>query len=166
MSTTVTALPVPIRCTLPDGWLSVPPKEVNADNAAFVAVHPGLSKGFTPSITMTGHVRAHDAPLQQVAEESLAELRAGATEVRVGERSEVGTVDNPGFAQAVRLVVPYGGKPLHLVQRQAFFSMNYPPDPGSTAVLQVVLSALPDQFVRLLDEFHEFLTTIRPEVER
>ena len=78
----------------------------------------------------------------------------------------MGTADNPGFAQAVRLVLPYGGKPLHLVQRQAFFSMRHPRDPGSTAVLQVVLSALPDQFVRLLDEFHEFLTTIRPEVER
>lgn len=159
-------MPVPVRFTLPEGWISVPPKEVKADNAAFVAVQPGLSKGFTPSITMTGHVRGNDAPLRQVAEEALAELRSGATDVRVGERSEVGTADNPGFAQAVRLAVPFEGKPLHVVQRQAFFRMRYPHDPGRTAVLQVVLTALPEQFVRLLDEFHEFLSTIRPEVVR
>ncbi len=164
MSTRVSTLPAPVRFTLPDGWVAVPPREVKADNAAFVAVYPEMKGVFTPNITVTGHVRPHYASLEQVAEQALAELRSGASDVQVGERSEIGNASHPGFVRAVRFALPYGGKPLYIVQRQAFFRMRHPRSSAHMAVLQVVLTALPEQFVNLLDEFHDFLSTIRPEV--
>ncbi|MBK1786808.1 hypothetical protein JHE00_20985 [Prauserella sp. ASG 168] len=160
---TVSTLPVPIEFSLPDGWRSVPPKEVNAEGAAFVAVHPASSKGFTANITITGDVRSADEPLTRAADQALDDLRAGASDVELGKRNEVGTDDNPGLTQAVRLSIPYEGKQLYLVQLQAFIGMADTGDPSRRAVTQVVLSALPEQFDQLVGDFQDFLSTVRPE---
>ena len=132
-------------------------------NAAFVAVHPASSQGFTANITITGEIRTDDAPLTHIADEALDRLRVGAGNVTPGRRSEVGSAENPGLTQAVQFSIDLKGQPLDIVQLQVFLGMRDIRDERRRAVLHIVLSALPEQFERVIGDFQEFLSTIRPE---
>ncbi|GAA3584557.1 hypothetical protein GCM10022222_81560 [Amycolatopsis ultiminotia] len=159
-------LPVPIVFELPDGWRSVPPDEVGTPEAAFVALHPGSAReGFTANIAITGEIRHDDAPLTAVGDEAVENLRrAGAEGVQLGRRNEVGSAQNPGLTQAVRLIAGINGRRLELVQFQVFMVLRDQREPGRRAVLHVVLSALlQDQFEHVIDDFQKFLGTIKPE---
>jgi hypothetical protein len=159
----VATIPVPIEFSLPEGWRSAPPDEVGAPEAGFVALHPPGSGGFTPNITISGDIHADDVPLTRIADEVVERLRAGAREVTLGRRTESGSAENPGLTQAVKLSVLLDGKPAEIVQFQVFLSLRDTRDPSRRAVLHVVLSALPDQFADLIEDFHQFVRTIRPE---
>lgn len=159
----VATIPVPIQFSLPEGWRSVPPDEVGAPDAAFVALHPPPSQGFTANITISGELRDDSVPLTQIADEAVDRLRAGAREVRLGRRTETGSPANPGLTQAVRLSVTINGRPADIVQFQVFLSIRDTRDPRRRAVLHLVLSALPEQFSGVIEDFHQFITTIRPE---
>ncbi len=154
-----TTLPVPIEFSLPDGWLSAPPDEVGAPQAAFVALHPGGSAGFTANVTISGEVRADDATLARIAEESAARLRRDVGAVEVGRRNEL----ESAYTQVLRLTAPVGGRPVDLVQLQVFLAMADVRDERRRAVLQIVLSATPEQFEDLVGDFQAFLKTIRPD---
>jgi hypothetical protein len=158
-----TTIPVPIEFSLPEGWRSVPPDDVGTPEAAFVALHPASSQGFTANITISGEVRPADIPLTEVADEALDRLRAGARELKPGRRTESGSPANPGLTQAVRMLVDINGRPQDLVQLQVFLGMQDTRDPRRRAVLHIVLSALPDQFERVVGDFQQFISTIRPE---
>lgn len=159
----VTTIPVPIEFSLPEGWRSVPPDEVGAEDAAFVALHPGSSEGFTANITISGELRPSDVALTELADEAIARLRSGSSEVFAGRRSEVGSAENPGLTQAVRLTVEIDGRPRDLVQLQVFLGMRIIEDDSRQSVLHVVFSATPEQFAELIGDFQKFLETIRPE---
>ncbi|GAB2987111.1 hypothetical protein [Saccharothrix stipae] len=154
-----TTLPVPIEFSLPDGWLSAPPDEVGAPQAAFVALHPGSSAGFTANVTISGEVRADDATLAQIAERAAARLADGVGPVEVGRRNEL----ESAYTQVVRLTAPIDGRPVDLVQLQVFLAMADVRDERRRAVLQIVLSATPAQFEDLVGDFQAFLKTIRPD---
>lgn len=156
-------LPVPIEFSLPAGWRSVPPDAVGAGGAAFVALHPPSANGFTANITISGEVHPAEVPLGEIADTSLAALRAGAREVRVGERSEVGTAANPALTQAVRMLVDLDGRRQDIAQLQVYVGMLDVHDPRRRAVLHVVLSATPDQLGQVAGDFQRFVSTIRPE---
>lgn len=157
-----TTIPVPIEFSLPDGWRSVPPDEVGSPNAAFVALRPPAANGFTPNITVSGEIRG-DVPLGQLADEALARMRREIGTVHVGRRKEVGTPDNPGLTQAVRLAITLHGRPQDIVQLQVFLGMQDIRNPPRQAVLHIVLSATPDRFEDVIGEFQRFIATIRPE---
>ncbi|WP_367137024.1 hypothetical protein [Saccharothrix sp. HUAS TT1] len=152
-------LPVPIEFSLPDGWLSAPPDEVGAPQAAFVALHPGSAAGFTANVTITGEVRADDATLARLAAEAVARLERGIGAVEVGRRTEL----DSGYTQVVRLTAPIDGRPVDLVQLQVFLALPDVRDPDRRAVLEIVLSATPVQFEGLVGDFQAFLKTIRPD---
>lgn len=154
-----TTLPVPIEFSLPDGWLSAPPDEVGASQAAFVALHPGSSAGFTANITISGEVRADDATLAQIADETAARLRRDIGAVEVGRRNEL----ENAYTQVLRLTAPVGDRPVDLVQLQVFLAMADVHDERRRAVLQIALSATPGQFEDLVGDFQAFLKTIRPD---
>ena len=154
-----TTLPVPIEFSLPDGWLSAPPDEVGAPQAAFVALHPGDNAGFTANITITGEVRADDATLAQIAEQAAARLERGVGPVEIGRRNEL----DSGYTQVLRLTAPVDGRPVDLVQLQVFLAMADVRDQRRRAVLEIVLSATPEQFEGLVGDFQAFLKTIRPD---
>jgi hypothetical protein len=159
-----TTIPVPIEFSLPEGWRSVPPDEVGAPEAAFVALHlTAVHQGFTANIAVSGEVRPDDVPLTQLADESLARLRSGAREVVPGRRNEVGTPENPGLTQVVRMFVDLDGATRDIVQFQVFLGFRAADGEHRRAVLQIVLSALPEQFEEVIDDFHKFIATIRPE---
>jgi hypothetical protein len=152
-----TTLPVPIEFSLPDGWISAPPDEVGAPQAAFVALHPASSDGFTANITISGEIRPDDVPLSKVADEVVARLENGLGRVEVGRRNEV----DSGFTQLVRMTVPMQGGPREVVQFQVFLAMDDKSHPNRRAVLEIVLSATPAQFEQVVDDFQQFLKTIR-----
>ncbi|WP_158851956.1 hypothetical protein [Saccharothrix deserti] len=154
-----TTLPVPIEFSLPDGWLSAPPDEVGAPQAAFVALHPGSSAGFTANVTISGEVRTDDATLAQVAEEAAARLQRGLGTVEIGRRNEL----ESAYTQVVRMTAPINGRPVELVQLQVFLAMPDVRDERRRAVLEIVLSATPEQFENLVGDFQAFLKTIRPD---
>ncbi|MEV6901875.1 hypothetical protein [Amycolatopsis sp. NPDC051372] len=159
-------LPVPIVFELPDGWRSVPPDEVGTPDAAFVALNTGSSReGFTANITITGELREDDAPLTAIGDEAVERLRsAGAQGVQLGRRNEVGSAENPGLTQAVKLTVGLKGKQVDLVQFQVFIVMRDQQNAERRAVLHIVLSALlENQFEHVIDDFQKFLTTVKPE---
>ncbi|GLY67031.1 hypothetical protein [Amycolatopsis taiwanensis] len=162
----VATIPVPIQFSLPEGWRSVPPDQAGAPGAAFVALHPPASQGFTANITISGELHADDVPLTQIADDAVDRLRAGAREVQLGRRSEVGSPASPGLTQAVRLSVLINGAPAEIVQFQVFLAMRDTRDPRRRAVLHVVLSSLPEQFAGVIDDFQKFIETIRPEVQQ
>jgi hypothetical protein len=162
-------IPVPIEFSLPEGWSSVPPDKVGTPDAAFVALHPGsIHDGFTANITLTGEIRGEDEELTTIADEAVERLRAGgAQNVKLGRRNEVGSAENPGLTQAVKLTIPLNGRPTDLVQFQVFMALYDQQDPSRRAVLHIVLSALlEDQFEKVIDDFQQFLSTIKPEGAR
>ncbi|MFD2421292.1 hypothetical protein [Amycolatopsis pigmentata] len=159
----VATIPVPIQFSLPEGWRSVPPDEVNAAEAAFVALRPPPVEGFTANITISGELREDDVPLPRIADEAVEKLRTGARDVELGRRNEVGSTANPGLTQAVRMTVDLHGTPTEIGQFQVFLAMRDTEHKDRRAVLHIVLSALPEQFDNLLEEFQQFVSTIRPE---
>ena len=163
----VTTLPVPIEFSLPEGWRSVPPDEAGADQAAFVALHPPASRGFTPNITISGEVREDDLPLAGIADDAVDKLRAsGARDVELGRRNEVGSEASPGLTQAVKLTADIEGRTQEIGQFQVFIVMRDTHEARRRAVLHVVLTALPDQFDDVFGDFQQFVSTIRPEEAR
>ncbi|TWP52135.1 hypothetical protein FKR81_11170 [Lentzea tibetensis] len=158
-----TTIPVPIEFSLPEGWLSAPPDEVGAPEAAFVALHPSTGNGFTANITIAGEVRTDDASLPQIADEAVEKLERAAGQVQVGRRNEVGTPENPGFTQAVRTRITLHGKQVDVVQLQVFLGMADQLDSHRRAVLHIALTATPEQFEQVIGDFQKFLKTIKPE---
>jgi hypothetical protein len=159
----VATLPVPIEFSLPRGWISAPPSEVGAGSSAFVALHPPAGKGFTANITITGEIRESYIPLAYVADEALETLRREDPGARMEQRKESGSPANPGLSQAVRFSAVIKGRLLDIVQLQVFLGMWDKREPQRRAVLHIVLSALPEQFVQVAGDFQNFLSTIRPE---
>jgi hypothetical protein len=158
-----TTIPVPIEFSLPEGWVSAPPDEVGAPDAAFVALHPNGANGFTANITISGEVRNDDASLPQIADEAAEKLQRATGRVQVGRRNEVGTPENPGFTQAVRTRINLNGKPVDVVQLQVFLGMADKLDVHRRAVLHIALTATPEQFETVIGDFQKFLKTIKPE---
>lgn len=162
----VATIPVPVQFSLPEGWRSVSPHEVDADEAAFVALRPPAVRGFTPNITVSGELHPTDVALTALADEAVERLRQGAPDAEVGRRKEVGSERGPGLTQAVRMTLRLNNRPEQLVQLQVFLGMHDTSDPSRYAVLEIVLSALAEQFQQVVGEFQQFLSSIRPEEAR
>lgn len=159
----IATIPVPIQFSLPEGWRSVPPDQVDAAEAAFVALRPPSVKGFTPNITMNGDLQDVGVPLARLADEAVERLRRGAPDAELGKRKESGSDRGPGLTQAVRMTLRLNDRPEQLVQLQVFLGMRDVRNPSRYAVVQIVLSALAEQFPEVVGEFQQFLSTIRPE---
>jgi hypothetical protein len=159
----VTTIPVPIQFSLPEGWRSVPPDEVEAPEAAFVALRPPPLRGFTANITISGELHDAGVPLTTIADNVIEKLRTGAPDVELGRRNEVGSAESPGLTQAIRMTVDLHGTPTQIGQFQVFLALRDTGHPQRRAVLHIVLSALPEQLEELLGDFQQFVSTIRPE---
>jgi len=159
----VATIPVPVQFSLPEGWRSVPPDQVDAGEAAFVALRPPGTKGFTPNITISGDLHDTSEPITAIADAAVERLRRGAPDVEIGKRKESGSAENPGLTQTVRLTLRLNDQPEQLVQLQVFIGMRDQRDPGRYAVLEIVLSSLAEQFPDVVGDFQQFVSTIKPE---
>lgn len=161
-----TELPVPIAFELPEGWHPAAPDEAGAPGAAFVALNAAThGTGFTANITLDGEVRTDGAPLADVADESVASLRAAAGEVTVTRRTDVGDDAAPGLAQDLRITLP-GGAVRALVQSQLYFTVPDADDADVRAVVRAALTVAEHQLDTVLDDFRAFLSSIRLDTER
>ncbi|MFJ9173377.1 hypothetical protein [Streptomyces sp. NPDC102360] len=162
-------LPVPLTCEVPPGWQSAPPEEVGAPHAAFVALHlASRGSGFIPNITLSGRPRETAVDLHELADESLQRLRDTVGRVELVKRTDVG----PGFAQGLagaagvvqnlRVYAHQNGRPVQLCQSQVLLLVEDINRPGRYAEFEIALTARADQLDEVLDDFQDFLHTVRP----
>jgi hypothetical protein len=154
-----TELPVRIEFVLPDGWHAAPPDEAGAPGVAFVALHPGSANGFTANVTIAGEFRDPDLPMEEIADESVRRLEEAVGAVAVRRRVEVGSPDAPGITQVLDIRVGTGQP---LVQCQVYVSLPDIEDPDRRAVLELVLTCTPDQLGAVIEDFQEFVRSVRP----
>lgn len=156
-----TTLPVPIEFRLPDGWQPAPPDEVGAPGVAFVALHPASRDDFTANITISGELRPDDASLASIADESVDRLSQGAV-VSVANRTEVGSAEVPGLTQVLNVSTSIAGKARDLVQCQVYLSVQDAEEPARRAIVELVLTATPNQLNTVVGDFQQFVSTVRP----
>lgn len=162
----VTMLPTPIAFRLPEDWHPVPPDEVDAPNAAFVAMLPGPDRGFTANVTIDGGYRPDSSPLTSMADHSVRTLRAslaGPDAVAVLNRAEVGSEQAPALTQTLKITTPVDGAELDLLQSQVYLSMLDSQDPTKRAVIRLVLTATTEQHQAALPDFQWLVSTVRPD---
>ncbi|WP_369232895.1 hypothetical protein AB5J56_13180 [Streptomyces sp. R21] len=160
-----TTLPVPIQFELPEGWHAAPPDEVGAPGAAFVALHPQSDAGFTANITIDGEYRPDAATLPEIADESAAHLRQATVSVEVTERREIGSADAPGLTQTLAVSAVVGGATRDLIQSQVYLAMLDLADARRRAVIRLILTASTSQHLAVLDDFRDFVRTVRPDTD-
>lgn len=160
-----TTLPVPIAFELPDGWRATPPDGVGATGSAFVALHAHPDEGFTANITIDGEFRPDEATLPEIADESVENLRRSAASVEVAERREVGSPDAPGLTQTLAVSAVAGGSLRNLVQSQVYLSLLDVTDPSKRAVIRLILTATASQHLAVLEDFRDFVRTVRPDTD-
>ncbi|WP_405610523.1 hypothetical protein OG292_07355 [Streptomyces sp. NBC_01511] len=160
-------LPVKISFSLPDGWQAAPPDEVGAPNAAFVALHrASVDGGFTANITISGEMRNDGATMSQIADESVPRLEQ-AGPVRVVKKSDIGTpdipglTDSPGIVQNLVLSTTLRGEPIELCQSQVYLGFEDVRNPAQRAVIELVLTATQNQLGEVIDDYKEFVGTVR-----
>lgn len=158
------ALPIPIAFNLPDGWQAADPDELGSPNSAFVAIHPeSWQPGSTANITIDGDYRPDPATLTDIAEESVRNVEQVAGTVEVTQRSELGSAEAPGLGQVLKFSAVVDGTARELFQCQVYLAMVDTEDPDKRVVVRLVLTANPTQFQALMDDFQEFVATVRPE---
>ncbi|KID31095.1 hypothetical protein HQ32_01782 [Prauserella sp. Am3] len=161
-------LPVPIEFSLPDGWTSADPDEVNAGEVAFIAFsRAAAGDRFAANITINSEVCTEFDGLVSVADGLVEKLGAAAGEIKRGKRDESTTSNGPVLAQVVRfpLSLPSGER-VSVVQYQVLMALQSSNSDRSSVVLHFTLSALPDRFVQLLPDFRAFIETVRFETGR
>lgn len=158
------SLPIPIQFRLPDGWQAAPPDEVGAADVAFVAIHPGSQRpGSTANITVDGDHRPDPATLADIADESFRNIEEVSEAASVTQRSELGSAEAPGLGQVLKFSAVAGDTVRELFQCQIYLSMLDTDDPGRRVVVRLVLTADPEQFTALMDDFQEFVSSVRPD---
>jgi hypothetical protein len=150
---------VPLTFRLPNGWQPAAPTAVGLPETTFVAVHPGSANGFTANITLAEQDRTDDATLAQLADESVARLKTLTPNVSIQHRAEVGSPDVPGFTQVLHLSTP----DRDLVQCQLLVSFVDDHNPAHRVIVEIALTATPAQVSDLVEDFQEFVTTVRPD---
>lgn len=161
-----TTLPVPIAFELPEGWRAASPDAAGAPGAAFVAVHPRPDAGFTANITVDGEYRPDAATLSEIADASVERMRRAVGSVEVTTRRETGSAEAPGLTQTLALSAVVKGAYLDLVQAQAYLSLLDVTDPARRVVIRLVLTATAAQFPEVLEDFQDFVRTVRPDTEQ
>jgi hypothetical protein len=157
-----TQLPVPIEFTLPEQWRPADPDQVDAADAAFVALRPEPVSDFVANITISGELDASAKPLTAFADESLERLREKAPDVTLTKRTEVGSEQAPGLTQVTALTTDVNGTPRSLVQIHVFLAMPDGDDPAKRAIIELVLTSAEDEVAAVVGDFRDFVGSVAP----
>ncbi|MFD9475585.1 MULTISPECIES: hypothetical protein [Streptomyces] len=157
-----TTLPVPIDFRLPGGWLPARPEGFDP-GVAFAAVHPRPDAGFTANITVDGGFPKDGVTLAEIADASVERLRTFAESVEVVHRREVGSEDAPALTQRLSFSAVADGARHELVQSQVYLSLVDTGDPDKRAMIRLALTATSAQHDELLEQFQEFVRSVRPD---
>jgi hypothetical protein len=157
-----TDLPVPVRFELPnDHWEPAVPESLGVHNAAFLAVRRGEDQDYAPTITISGAWRTDDASLEQIADESLANLVAqGATEVELVKRQVIESDHAPAVVQSLGALARAEGRTFDLRQAQAVQGIVDVDDPARRAVVIYTLTCTFAQFDEMTAEFQQLMASV------
>ncbi|WP_158894680.1 hypothetical protein [Amycolatopsis anabasis] len=141
-----------IEFAMPPGWRQPEEDEDRSPLGSVIAVCPDAEA----AIVADGGLRPDPATLADIADESIAGLRATGASVEVLRRDEVGSGDAPGFAQLLR--VRDGAETVHC---QAFLALEDVHDQRKRAVLRFVLTTTDEHLYSVVGDFQEFLGSVR-----
>jgi hypothetical protein len=136
----------------PPGWRPVDPVAAGAHDTDLVLLHDESRTDFTANITVSVFDGTNTS-IVDVANGSLTRLSDAFTDVTLLRRNDI---DPDGVAQMVRL--RDAGR--DLVQTRIHLLL--PEEHGGAVVLQVVLTATPDQLGEVVDDFQRFVANMRP----
>jgi hypothetical protein len=156
-----TDLPIAVEFRLPDGWEPAPVGD-DAPDTMFIALSVSTAdSGFTANITVDGEFRPDVASLEQVADESVVKLLANSPDTTITRREEIGSFEMPGMVQDLRFSAEVNGNTWDVVQSQVYFSAVDTHDARKRTVLCAALTSTDEQFPLLVEDFGEFLSTLR-----
>lgn len=155
-------LPVPIEFRLPEAWRPAEPDVVGAPTAAYVALRPEPAGEFVANVTVSGELDTADRSLVGYADESLERLRRTAPDVQLTMRSEVGSEHVPGLTQIVTLSTDVHGTQRDIVQVHVFLSLPDSQQPERRAIIELVLSSVPEEVDQVVGDFRDFVGSVAP----
>ncbi|MFJ8021183.1 hypothetical protein [Streptomyces sp. NPDC096311] len=82
---------------------------------------------------------------------------------RAGGRRGIGSAEAPGLTQTLAVSAVVGGVPPDLIPSQVYLSMLDVADPRKQSVIRLALTAAASQHPTVLDDFRDFVRTVRPE---
>ncbi|WP_020673933.1 hypothetical protein [Amycolatopsis nigrescens] len=146
-----------VEFAIPPGWRQPDANEHRSPLGSVVAVcHEAQAV-----IVADGGPRADLATLADIADESVAGLRAAGASVEVLRREEMGAGDGLGFGQLLR--VRDGA---NTMQCHAVLALEDIRDRRRRVVLRFVLITTEEHLSRVVVDFQEFLGTVRASSER
>ncbi|MFI0243171.1 hypothetical protein [Streptomyces sp. NPDC016845] len=155
-------LPVPVEFQLPDGWAPASSESIDAFDVAFAALHPHPDAGFAATITIDEEILASDVSLPDLADEAVQRLKQFAESLQVVDRRGVGPTDTPALVQRVLLTTAVQDELRELVQTQVYVPLASIEDPHTHVVIKLALTATRGQLPEILQEFEDFVRTVRP----
>jgi hypothetical protein len=154
-------LPVPLRFQLPnEDWTPVSPESLGVENAAFLAVRRNLPGDYDPTISISGAWRNDDATLEEIADESLAMLRAQTSEVELLKRRVIESDRAPAITQSIGAIAQAEGRTFDLRQAQVVTGLVDVDDPGKRVVVIYTLTCTYAQFDAMGPEFQQFMASV------
>jgi hypothetical protein len=159
------ALPVPIEFELPERWRPAEPDGVGAPSAAYVALRPEPAGDFVANITVSGEQLGTGRTVTAYADEALQRLRETAPDAELTKRTEAGSQTAPGLTQVVSLTTDVNGHPRRVLQVQVFLAVPDPQDAERQAVIELVLSAVPEEIDQVVGDFRTFVDSVSPHAE-
>lgn len=162
----MTELPLPIRFELPGPlWEPVVPESLGVENAVFLAVRRGLEDDYSPTITIAGDWRNDAATVADIADESVARLRADATEVELLDRRVTESDNAPAVTQSLGAVMRMHDRHYDLRQLQAIMGYVDVNDPTRRAVIIHTLTCTFKQFTEIGLEFQVYLGSVEVVID-
>ncbi|MGH8793130.1 MAG: hypothetical protein ACRDXX_10845 [Stackebrandtia sp.] len=159
-------LPIPIEFRLPEGWLPGPPDDLGMPDAAFVALHPASrDEDFAAYITVSGHLRHDDVAIRDIADDVFAPMRQFAEVAEISKEIETGTERAPGVTRLAEMTVRMNDHRRDLMQCQVFLTFPDVDDARKRVIMQLMLTATPEQMRQLGGDFEQFVESIEPQQE-
>jgi hypothetical protein len=158
------ALPVPIAFELPQNWRPAEPEQVGAPEAAYIALRPEpvTVTDFVANITVAGERLNGDRSLVEYVDESLRRLRQTAPDAELVKRTETDAEQTPSVTQIVSLTTDVQGTPRRVLQVQVFLAVPDPQYPEQRAVIELVLSAVPEEIDQVVGDFRALVDSVTP----
>lgn len=159
---TAALAPAEFEFRLPAGWRAVGwQAEPGTGEAAYVLVEVATAEsGFATNITLTGLLRPSQQSLDQVADESIRRLWTSVPDLDIVSRGSFGDPAAPAFGQQLQLTTTVDGTDWDVVQAEIYFSKVLEDDPQQS-IVRAVLTTTTARFDSAIEDFDEFLATLR-----
>ncbi|MCD2191932.1 hypothetical protein LQ327_00825 [Actinomycetospora endophytica] len=157
----VTALPVPVRVEVPQGWER---PAVLPSGVSFAVGHPSPDRGVRATITIDGDRWAPSEALEDIASRSVEHLAgAGCEDILVLDREHLGTASMPALTQRIALRSASSGVLRDLVQDQVYLGFIDQTEPSVRAVVRLVLTAASEQHDQVTSSFQAVVNSVVPD---